>query len=505
MPNALVSSWYDSGATIAVDGHTSVGGMGTPVSDADLDAISFALQSGWAGGEPSDDELARIDLQEQEHKSGADARAGEFHTEAGKLSDDFVADVQDYSSLSRETADYPGSLGPTLSEEDKHLDKLRVKAELARMAAEDGVGGRRRRGLLREARALDENVAHFERVYQGLPAAREAEQAQRDELERQQMGRSSLQHRRQANKAEAHSGGVQSIWPELSAKVANGEMTWSEAEEAYLGAVSREKNLMDAMKAKGVEMDAEALRLVQEAAGTAPGSITDPGRAAHQKRMLANMGVGLAGTAAQAGLTFIPTAADKRNKERLADLHAMKGRMGQLSPEQEEALGYMDDAAGVAIAEGHERAASRQAANRDSLSAGDVERLRSTSEEQGIKAKMESGAKRADVRLSNIKDRMHELERRTAQKAMRGAQREALAHQALAGAAGSIGAILGGRPGQVGFENKRQQSAMKQLAKGHGVSESDLYAAAAPYDLEQDEDLWLEQMLADNSKTRSRT
>jgi len=118
---------------------------------------------------------------------------------------------------------------------------------------------------------------------------------------------------------------------------------------------------------------------------------------------------------------------------------------------------------------------------------------------------MESGAKRADVRLSNIKDRMHELERRTAQKAMRGAQREALAHQALAGAAGSIGAILGGRPGQVGFENKRQQSAMKQLAKGHGVSESDLYAAAAPYDLEQDEDLWLEQMLADNSKTRSRT
>lgn len=155
-------------------------------------------------------------------------------------------------------------------------------------------------------------------------------------------------------------------------------------------------------------------------------------------------GVGLLGSGAQLGLSFIPTAADTANKEELAKLQARakKGELGLTGRERETyERGLMNPVRAMAT-ETQMADEARIAARGQGASAADIVRAQRESQRRVTNASLDAAQKIEGEHLAEARREAQELSERLQFEANKEKQRIEMIGQTLAGVLKNVGGVV---------------------------------------------------------------
>jgi hypothetical protein len=169
-------------------------------------------------------------------------------------------------------------------------------------------------------------------------------------------------------------------------------------------------------------------------------------QAAFRKDLRANLALSAAPTLLQAASLAVPTAQDRRNKERIAELEEKErtGRLG-LSSEEREAFDQALGSTRALAADARRATEAREASTGSRTSAATAERARRAEQAAVLDQATQIGLQKARANLEAAERQRQELEARLAQKSDRQKQALSLLAQSAAGLAPVVGMARAGR------------------------------------------------------------
>jgi hypothetical protein len=176
-------------------------------------------------------------------------------------------------------------------------------------------------------------------------------------------------------------------------------------------------------------------------------------------------GIGALGEAAQFGLSFVQTAQDRRNKERLADLRGREksGTLGLTGAEREQMDNTLMDPVRALAGEEATRMEGTIAAKGGTTSAADLVRVQRESDRRVDSASIAAGNEINRANLAAAADQRNELDERASYQSDRQRSRIDQIGATLLGLAKTGGKVLAANPSIVGVSD--QQLVAMQDAK----------------------------------------
>lgn len=161
------------------------------------------------------------------------------------------------------------------------------------------------------------------------------------------------------------------------------------------------------------------------------------------KALTTNAGIMAGLGAAQFGLSFVPTAYDRYNRERLDELQGLQdqGRLGLSGAQRQQMEQEVFDPVAAQAHAGRLRQESLQASMGDAASAADVTRAQREEQRNISQAANRAGLQISRANLEEANAQLQEIEERTAYKGERASQRLEQGAQAIGAVAPLVGQI----------------------------------------------------------------